>query len=47
MEVWRYVLAAWLAFDFVIFVWAWLDNFYYSHNVKAKIRKLKETVTEE
>lgn len=47
MEVWQWVLAAWLAFDVLIYVWAWWDDFYYSHNVKTKFRRFKEVITEE
>lgn len=47
MELWHWILAGWLAFDLVIYIWAWYDNFYYSHDLKNKFRKLKELITEE
>ena len=47
METWQWVLAAWLAFDILVFVWTWWDDFYYSHNVKNKFKRFKEAVTEE
>ena len=47
MEVWHWIVVVWLAFDCVIFVWAWWDDFYYSHNVKAKFKRLKKALTEE
>ncbi len=47
METWMWVLAGWLAFDAVVFVWAWWDDFYYTHNVKKVFGRLKEAFTEE
>ena len=47
METWQLVLSSWLAFDILVFVWAWWDDFYYSHNVKNKFKRFKEAVTEE
>lgn len=47
LEVWQWVLAVWLAFDVLVYIWALWDDFYYSHNVKAKFKKFKEVITEE
>lgn len=47
MEEWVWILICWLAFDLVVFVWAWWDDFYYSHNVKRTLRRIKDALTEE
>ncbi len=47
---WRlvlWILAGWLVFDLLVFVWAWWDDLYYSHDMKNKFKRLKETLTEE
>ncbi len=43
----HWVLAGWAVFDLLVFVWAWLDDLYYSHDMKNKFKRLKETLTEE
>lgn len=47
METCHWVLVGWLIFDLLVFIWAWWDNLYYSHDMKNKFKRLKETFTEE
>lgn len=47
METWMWVLAGWLAFDLVVFVWAWWDDFYYTYNMKGVFKRIKDAITEE
>ena len=47
METCHWILAGWLVFDLLVFVWAWWDDLYYSHDMKNKFKRLKETLTEE
>lgn len=47
METWLIVLIGWLVFVACIYVWAMWDAYYYSHDVKGAMKKLKETFTEE
>ena len=47
METCHWVLVGWLIFDLLVFIWAWWDNLYYSHDMKNKFKRLKETLTEE
>ena len=37
-----YVLLGWL-----VFVWAWMDDLYYSKDLKSKFSKIKKSLTEE
>ena len=47
METCHWVLVGWVFFDLLVFIWAWWDNLYYSHDMKNKFKRLKETLTEE
>ncbi len=47
METKYWILAGWLLCDLLVFLWAWCDDLYYSHNVRKKFRKMKEVLTEE
>ena len=47
METCHWILAGWLVFVFLVFVWAWWEDLYYSHDMKNKFKRLKETLTEE
>ncbi|MBP3566955.1 MAG: hypothetical protein IJZ01_05780 [Paraprevotella sp.] len=47
MKTWHWVVIAWVAFDVLIYLWAWADNYFYSHDVKGKMRKFKQIITEE
>lgn len=47
MSICTWIFIGWLIFDFIVFIWAWWDDFYYSHNVKGTLKRLKEAVTEE
>ena len=47
METCHWILAGWLVFDLLVFVWAWWDDLYYFHDMKNKFKRLKETLTEE
>ena len=47
METCHWFLVGWLVFDLLVFIWAWWDNLYYSHDMKNKFKRLKETLTEE
>ena len=47
MEKWQLVLAVWLAFDAVVFLWVWLDDMYYAHDWKRKLKRMKDALTEE
>lgn len=42
-----WLLAGWLMFDAAVFVWAWWDNFYYSHDVKGLLKRIKKVFSEE
>ena len=39
--------AVWLAFDAVVFLWVWLDDMYYAHDWKRKLKRMKDALTEE
>ena len=41
METCHWVLVGWLIFDLLVFIWAWWDNLYYSHDMKNKFKRLK------
>ena len=47
MEKWQLVLIVWLAFDAVVFLWVWLDDMYYAHDWKRKLKRMKDALTEE
>ena len=47
METCHWILAGWLVFDLLVVVGAWWDDLYYSHDMKNKFKRLKETLTEE
>lgn len=47
MDTRTWALIVWLAFDIVVFAWAWWDDFYYSHNVKGMFKRIKDAITEE
>ncbi len=40
-------LTAWIAFVVLVYLYAWLDYIYYSHNLKEKATQLFEAITEE
>lgn len=42
-----YVLLGWLVFDVLVFIWAWMDDLYYSKDLKSKFSKIKKSLTEE
>ena len=42
-----YVLLGWLVFDALVFIWAWMDDLYYSKDLKSKFSKIKKDLTEE
>lgn len=42
-----YVLLGWLIFDALVFIWAWMDDLYYSKDLKSKFSKIKKSLTEE
>ena len=47
MDTKCWILCGWLLFDVLIFLWAWWDDFYYSHDLGRKFKRLKEELTEE
>ncbi len=47
MELKLWILIGWLVFDVLVFIWAWWDDYYYSHDVKGNIKRLKDVLTEE
>lgn len=46
-NTWTWIIAGWLIFDLLVFIWVWCDDFYYSHNLKGRFKRLKDTLTEE
>jgi hypothetical protein len=47
METWHWVLVVWLVFDVIVYLIAWADDYYYSHDVKTKLSEMKKLLTEE
>lgn len=41
------ILIGWFAFVVLIYLWLIIDTMYYSHNMKNKLRKFKNVITEE
>ena len=47
MEDYFWILVGWLSFVTVIYIWAIVDDIYYAHNVKDKLKKVKKVIPEE
>lgn len=47
MENYYCILVGWLSFVAVVYIWAIIDDIYYAHNVKDKLKKVKKAITEE
>ena len=43
----HYILAGWLCFVALVYLYAYLDYLYYRHNIKDKLQKAYEAITEE
>lgn len=47
MTMWQYVLLGWAAFVALVYLFMWLDNVYYRHNLPEVYQKILDTFTEE
>lgn len=44
---WGSLLIGWVVFDVLVYVWMWLDDVYYTHNLPQKFKQMKNILTEE
>lgn len=47
MEKCDWIWIGWLVFTFLVYFAAWLDYWYYAHNVKKTLKRIKDVLTEE